>query len=122
MAYYIRSSLLPCIEEYLRVTGTAATYLGLAALNDPHFIFELRGGRQPQHATAHRLIDYVMADMERRIAEGAQRKKREDCLGDLRAIMDEADTLGVDLINRTVLVPIPIISGSPQLRVVGGYA
>lgn len=63
MTKYVRSALLKLVEQHLELTCTSASSLGAVALSDPNFVSELRAGRQPQHSTAHTLLDYMIHEL-----------------------------------------------------------
>jgi hypothetical protein len=47
------------IELYLRRSSTSPTRLGLQALNDRRFVFDLRKGREVGERTAGRVHDWL---------------------------------------------------------------
>ena len=47
------------IELYLKRTGAPTTRIGRLAINDPHFVFELRRGRVVRETTAARVHDWL---------------------------------------------------------------
>lgn len=51
--------LLQRIERYLKRSGTPPTRFGREAVHDPRFVFDLRNGREPRPATAHRVAAYL---------------------------------------------------------------
>lgn len=61
-------TLLQEIEAFLTETGMSATAFGLDALNDPPFVAQLRGGRDPKMSTAERCRAFMAAEREKREA------------------------------------------------------
>jgi hypothetical protein len=51
--------LLHRIDAYLRRTRTPPTRFGRDAMGDPHFVLNLRDGRQPRVSTAERVHRYL---------------------------------------------------------------
>jgi hypothetical protein len=54
--------LLRDIERYLSDSGMSATAFGLAAVNDPALIYDLRNGREPRRATRCRIREFLAAE------------------------------------------------------------
>lgn len=51
--------ILRQIEQYLRRTGVSATAFGVAALNDPALVNDLRNGRELRSTTRERVLAYI---------------------------------------------------------------
>lgn len=51
--------ILRQIEEYLRRTGTTPTAFGVATLNDPALVSDIRNGRELRSATRGRVLAYI---------------------------------------------------------------
>lgn len=47
------------IERFLNITKMSPTRFGMAAVNDPRFVFDLRSGREPRSATMRRAVDFM---------------------------------------------------------------
>ena len=50
---------LRLIENYLRRTGMAPSAFGLAVLNDPALVFDLKNGRELRRATRERITAWI---------------------------------------------------------------
>lgn len=51
--------LLIKIERFLTKSGMSAAAFGLAAINDPRFVYQLRDGREPRRHTVKRVTAYL---------------------------------------------------------------
>lgn len=51
--------LLPKIESFLRQTGMPVTKFGRLAAHDPHFVGDLRNGREPRSALSSRVEHFM---------------------------------------------------------------
>jgi hypothetical protein len=47
------------IERFLTESGMTATAFGKTSLNDPNFVFDLRGGRVPNLAIVDRVEQFI---------------------------------------------------------------
>lgn len=47
------------IDSFLKRTGMSATAFGKSAVNDPNFVHDLRGGRQPSLGLVGRVSNYM---------------------------------------------------------------
>lgn len=52
-------TLIEEIEAFLSEQGMSATAFGQKALNDPPFVQQLRGGRDPKLSTAERCREFM---------------------------------------------------------------
>ncbi len=55
----IHRPLLQLVEAALRKHDIAPSVFGRRAVNDPHFVFSLRCGREPRPATERRVRAYL---------------------------------------------------------------
>ncbi len=51
--------LIDEIELYLATSGMNPSRFGLAAVNDPKLVFDLRAGREPRRATCDRIRAFM---------------------------------------------------------------
>lgn len=58
------------VEQFIREHGVPATKVGLQALNDPTFVFEVRRGRKPNTDVMDR-VDAWMTEYARENSEAA---------------------------------------------------
>jgi len=52
------------VESFLTRTGVSPTAFGVAAVNDPRFVFDLRGGRECRRSTRNKIRE-KMPEIER---------------------------------------------------------
>jgi hypothetical protein len=72
-ATVIRSALLDRVDEYTRLTGQPISAVGRAAVNDPHFIFDVRIGHNftvSRYQRVHDWLDRNWPERERRARNG----------------------------------------------------
>jgi hypothetical protein len=53
------TALLEAIEAYLERTRMSPTAFGLAAVGDPNFVRDLRGGREPRSRVIRRASEFM---------------------------------------------------------------
>ena len=53
------NEFLKKIEDFLARTGMSATTLGIKAMNNPTFVFDIRNGRQCLDSTKERVLDFI---------------------------------------------------------------
>ena len=51
--------LLRDVEKYLKSNNTPAARFGREAMGDPHFVFDLRRGREPRASTVERVRAFL---------------------------------------------------------------
>ena len=54
--------LLGDIEQYLSDSGMSATAFGVATVNDPALVRDLRAGREPRRATRCRIREFLASE------------------------------------------------------------
>lgn len=59
-------TLLSRIERHLERTGTSASVFGRELMNDPSFVRQLRGGREPRRKTEARILAAIEAAERKR--------------------------------------------------------
>lgn len=112
---YSNSGLLSVLEDYLRLTGTCPLTLGQEVAGDDGLVNRIRHGAALPEPMARAVLDRVISDLERTMAEVEIRAELAD-------LTDEAAAQGVDLVNRTVLMPVPIDALPEFHRMVEAYA
>jgi hypothetical protein len=55
----MKDELMDRIEAFLTEHEMTASAFGLAALNDPGFVFDLRNGREVRRATRQKATDFM---------------------------------------------------------------
>ena len=61
-----RTEFQSAVETFLRTTGMSDRALGIAAVNDPSFVADMRGGREAREQTRNRVLAYMASERERR--------------------------------------------------------
>lgn len=61
-------SFLDKIEAFLKANEMSATAFGMAALNDPRFVMDLRGGRDVKMSTIERVEKFMAQRAEKNAA------------------------------------------------------
>lgn len=115
MTTYSSANLLSVIEHYLDATGTPAATFGREAINDPRLVQDMRGGRQLREATASAVLDLMTSHLERLIATPR-------LIAEFYSICERAEEAGVNLLTRTVLMPVPIEAVDEVRTLVGAPA
>lgn len=54
--------LLQDIERFLAESGLSPSAFGVAAINDPRFVFELRAGRECRRSTRQKVQTFMAAE------------------------------------------------------------
>ena len=108
MASYFHLDILPLVEDYLRLSGTAPSTFGGLALNAHGFVSRLRKGCQPRLDTIERVLEYIHGRVDELLADSVRRCAEMNLRAEYNAITEEADDYGIDLINQTMLLPISI--------------
>ena len=54
-------NILDIIETHLAATGEAPTAFGIAVMNDPRFVSDLRNGRDVRQKTIRKVVAYIEA-------------------------------------------------------------
>lgn len=57
-------TFLGVIEGYVQRTGCTPTAFGKAAVNDPNFVGDLRGGRMPSLRLVNKVDEFIRAHPE----------------------------------------------------------
>ena len=53
------NEFLEKIENFLASSGMSATNLGIKAMNNPTFVFDIRNGRQCLDSTKNKVLDFI---------------------------------------------------------------
>lgn len=54
-----RETFLADIDQYLAATGASPAAFGLASVNDPNFVFDVREGRSPSLRLVEKVQRYI---------------------------------------------------------------
>src|SRR5215831_672481 len=71
----IRSALIDRVDEFTRLDGRPISAVGRAAVNDPHFIFDVRAGHNftvSRYQRVHDWLDRNWPERERRARNGSR--------------------------------------------------
>ena len=101
---YSSSNVVAVLEDYLRLTGVCPVMFGREVAGDGELVADIRSGIVLPERTARALLDRVIGHLEQ------------------LTVLADAQQEGLDLVSRTVLMPVPIAALPAFHKMVEAYS